>query len=351
MKLFINARFLSQPISGVQRYGIECSLQIKRLYPSAIFLTPCNVLHKEMAKQIGAIIIGKNTGHLWEQIDLPLYLAAHKSPPLLSLANTAPLFYNNNFVTIHDLAFLHHPEWNSKTFSAFYNFLIPRIAKKSKHIFTVSNIIKQELVKHYKLPASKISVTYNGIGAQLLAEDTSAPPVKQKIILAVGTFSIRKNHQNLVKAYTLSNLKNDYQLIIIGDKHKVFAESGIDEHALQQYNIKIMQRLTDAELKQMYQRAEILVSISGYEGFGIPVLEGIFFNCNIICSDIPVYRELFAGAVNFCDPGSITDIADSLNQIAGKPGIIDSENRNLLLQKYNYERAAHIILGSIIENT
>ena len=128
MKIFVNARFLTQPLSGVQRYGIECSRQIKKLHPEATFVAPGNILHTDIAKELNVKIVGKNTGHLWEQVDLPFYLARHKSPPLLSLANTAPLLYSNNFVTIHDLAFYHHPEWNSKAFSAWYNILIPRLA-------------------------------------------------------------------------------------------------------------------------------------------------------------------------------------------------------------------------------
>ncbi len=104
MKLFINARFLTQPISGVQRYGIECSRQIKKLNPETIFVTPANIIHTSIAAELGAITIGKNTGHRWEQIDLPRYLKSVDSPPLINLANTGPLFYKNSYLTIHDLA-------------------------------------------------------------------------------------------------------------------------------------------------------------------------------------------------------------------------------------------------------
>src|SRR5690348_16046794 len=121
MKIFVNARFLTQPLSGVQRYGIECSRQIKKLLPDVTFIAPHNVLHKDIAKELNVKVVGVNKGHLWEQVDLPFYLAKQKHPPLLNLANTGPLLYSNNFITIHDLAFYHRPEWNSKAFSTWYN--------------------------------------------------------------------------------------------------------------------------------------------------------------------------------------------------------------------------------------
>ena len=81
MKIFVNARFLTQPVSGVQRYGIECSRQIKKLLPDTVFLTPKNILHHDIANELGARVIGLNTGHLWEQADLPLFLLRNGLPP------------------------------------------------------------------------------------------------------------------------------------------------------------------------------------------------------------------------------------------------------------------------------
>src|SRR4051812_10015581 len=108
MKIFVNARFLTQPLSGVQRYGIECSLQIKKIRPATVFLTPPGAIHTEVAEQLGAQTIGTHSGHRWEQFDLVSYMRKQKGAPLVNLANTAPLFYSNNYITIHDLAFYHH---------------------------------------------------------------------------------------------------------------------------------------------------------------------------------------------------------------------------------------------------
>jgi glycosyltransferase involved in cell wall biosynthesis len=347
MKIFVNARFLTQPLSGVQRYGIECSRQIKKSYPEASFISPPNILHDDIANELGVIVTGKKTGHIWEQTELPMFMAKQKQAPLLNLANTAPLLYSNNYVTIHDLAFYHHPEWNSRKFSTWYNILIPRLALRSKHVFTVSETVKRELIKCYGLPPSKISVTYNGISQAMLNHPPEYKKAKEKIILAVGTFNKRKNHQNLVSAFQASELKDEYQLVIIGDKNKIFTESGFDELHLVRHNIKVYPTLTEEELIAMYQQAEIVVSLSLYEGFGIPLLEGLYNGCKIVCSDIPVYKELYDGVAHFCNPANIENIAATLIKSI-KTAHPEANDNSKLFDKFNYQRAAEVILEKVL---
>jgi len=344
MTIFINARFLTQMITGVQRYALECSRQIKQMYPDTILVAPKNIVHQDLANELGVITIGNNTGHLWEQLDLPLYLKKQKSSVLLNLANTAPLFYKNNYITIHDLAFHFHPEWNSRSFSTWYNFLIPRIARRAKHIFTVSGTIKDEIANNIHINTNAISVTYNGLSKAILS--TTPTEIKEKIILAVGSFNTRKNHNKLIQAFILSNISKTHTLVIVGDKHEVFKKMELDDAAIKQNNIQIMERLSESELIHLYQRSEIVVSLSSYEGFGIPVLEGLYFNSKVLCADIPVYRELFDNYVYFCDIKSIDDISYSLQKIAYKPSLAHGIEE--LLKKYNYTNSAKIILNKIL---
>lgn len=344
MKIYVNARFLTQSLSGVQRYAIECSQQIKKLCPGTIFLCPGDILHRDIATKLEAHIIGKKTGHLWEQTELPLFLAKNGNPVLLNLANTAPILYSNNFITIHDLAFYRHPEWNSKMFSMWYNFLIPRLAFKAKHIFTVSKTIKDEIVNVYHIPPTKVSVTYNGIAEHMLQSKPGMTIEKENIILSVGSFNIRKNHQNLLKAYLNSNIKDKYRLVIVGDRNKVFSETGLDEQKLSNSNIEICEGFKDDELIAIYRKAKVVVSFSLYEGFGIPLLEGLFYDCKLICSDIPVYRELYGDAATFCDPVDINSITEVLDNIDATPA---KGNIDQLLKQYNYADAAKIIIQKI----
>lgn len=350
MKLFVNARFLTQPVSGVQRYGIECCRKIKKLYPSTVFLVPKNIWNEDAAAELGATVIGINKGHVWEQLDLPLYLRRQNSPPLFNPCNTAPVLYANNYITLHDLAFFHHPEWNSKLFSLWYNTLVPRLAKNCRHLFTVSETMRQEIARDYHIPITGISVTYNGISARMIAQRPACMPPKEKIILAVGSFNIRKNHHSLIKAFQESKINEQYKLVIIGDKNKVFSETGIDELQMKRSNILVYSHLAEADLIDMYQKAEILVSLSVYEGFGIPILEGIYNGCKIVCSDIPVYRELYDNYAVFCNPNNISEIIEAITA-ASKSIQVGEDGIKQLASRFNYEVSAKVIADEMLRLT
>ena len=309
-------------------------------------MTPADILHHQIARDLGAEIVGKRTGHAWEQTDLPLYLHRTDRLPLLNLANTAPLLYKNNFITIHDLAFVHHPEWFNRSFAAWYNFLIPNLAKRAKHVFTVSNTVKQEIIAAYGLEPDQISVTYNGISPTFGSASYSESACKEKIILTVGSINPRKNHSALISAFLQSRLANEYRLIIAGDRSKSFAETDIPSAGTKTNQVQILEGITENELVSWYKKAEIVASVSHYEGFGIPPLEGIYFGCKIVCSDIPVYRELYGEVATFCNQNESRSIATALQQAADQrvlnPGIVKT-----LLERYNYGRAAEIILKEV----
>jgi len=344
MKLIINARFLTQPVSGVQRYAIECSRQIKRLHNNVLFVSPANILHADLANELGAITVGRHTGHQWEQWDLPRWLWRHQGPPLLNLANTAPLLYNNNYVTLHDLAFYHHPEWNSKQFSMAYNILLPRIARSAKHIFTVSQTVKQELTTAWRVPEQKISVTYNGLQQGMIAAAADGTFAKEKIILSVGTLNKRKNAAALVAGFLRSSICNDHVLVLAGGKSSHFAEAGLPENIGHDGRVQIVPHFTDDALIGMYRSASVIASLSLYEGFGIPVLEGLAFGCKALCSDIPVYKELYQNCAYFCSPVDTAAIAAALEHVCLHQPAPDTGTVAGLLHRYNYAAAAQTIL-------
>lgn len=345
MKLYVNARFLTQPVSGVQRYGIECCRKIKKKYNECIFLTPANIYNTDIANELGATIVGTRTGHAWEQADLPRFLKKEGSPPLFNPCNTAPLFYNNNYITLHDLAFYHHPEWNSRLFAAWYNTLVPRIVRRSRHLFTVSNTMRLEIAAAYNVPLAAISITYNGISDAMMATGHSVV-AKEKLILSVGSFNKRKNHHTLIKAFCGSSLKNEYKLVITGDKNKVFSETGIDERELERNNIVVLRNLSEQELINKYLQAEMVVSLSLYEGFGIPVLEGLFHGCKAVCSDIPVYKELYNDVAVFCNPQDTNAVIAAVSSAAATAAP-DAAIVAALTHKYNYETAADVIINAM----
>ena len=337
--IYINARFLTQNITGVQRFAIEISKQLHNLDNSNIqFIAPHNIIHNDLAKELGVKIIGSKTGHLWEQIDLPKYLKSIDSPLLLNLANTAPLFYKNKIVTIHDLAFLHHPEWFSKKFTFVYNFIIPKIAKDSKHIFTVSNYVKEDISKSYHIPLNNIRTIYNSYANVFSNHDLE----KEDYVLSVGSIDPRKNLKSLIDIFQDKTIK----LVIVGQQNKVFSALKLEDLP---NNIVFTGYVDDDELVELYNKAKLFVYPSFFEGFGIPPLEAQACGCPVICSDKTSLPEVGKDSVIYCNPYDKNDITEKIDLVLSD----DKLQKELItkgfqnIKRFSWEKSAQEIIKVI----
>lgn len=86
-------------------------------------MSPPGILRKDVAEQLQVKEIGSKSGHQWEQIELPRFLKNNDSGLLLNLGSTAPVFYNNQIVTHHDVTYKRYPESFSKNSGCFMDFL------------------------------------------------------------------------------------------------------------------------------------------------------------------------------------------------------------------------------------
>jgi glycosyltransferase involved in cell wall biosynthesis len=77
--------------------------------------------------------------------------------------------------------------------------------------------------------------------------------------------------------------------------------------------IILLGRCSDGELRALYANAEIYVAPSDYEGYDIPTVEALLHGCKVICSDIPVHREVVGGFdVGFFEMGSVESLTAAL---------------------------------------
>lgn len=314
--IIVNARFLTQSMTGVQRFAVEICLELKKLLGNQIkFVAPDAIVLKDYAEALGVEVIGTHQGHLWEQWDLPRYLRRQGSPLLLCLCNTAPLCYKNKVVTVHDVAFEAYPQTFSKSFLYVYKFMIPRIMRSAKKVITVSEFSKDEIVKYYGISRDKIAVVYNAVGDGFKkVEDKELQ--KQKYLLAVSSLNYRKNFLAVLEAFDIFEKEdNETSLYIIGDlKNSNF--KGIDiERYRQNPRIKFLGRVSDADLVRYYSNAFAFVYPSIYEGFGIPPLEAQTCGCPVLVADIPPLREVVAKSGVYCDPYDVKDIAGGMKNV------------------------------------
>lgn len=132
-------------------------------------------------------------------------------------------------------------------------------------------------------------------------------------------------------------------MIIAGNGQAIYKQTN---PMLQSPHVEVLSGIDDILLASYYNKAEVVVSLSAYEGFGIPVLEGLYFGCKVLCSSIDVYHELFESKVYFCNQNDVTDISCKLEEIVRQKPNSNAGFNN----KYSYESAAEIILNTIAKS-
>ncbi len=339
----INGRFLTQKLSGVQRYAREISKVLLAKHPDFVLLVPKGAERFD-AKQRSIPVF---SGTLWEQVSLPLYAKLMGCPTLLHLGNTAPICYRHNYLTLHDVAFLENEQWFSKNFVRWYRFMLPRVIKKASGIFTVSAFSKSEIAKHFAVSQDKITVTYNGLPEFAAAPNTDKPLLTDTYVLAVGTLSARKNQELIVKCFTELQNELPLKLVLAGDINEtVLGELRELKQAIEAApNIIWMRQPSDAELQNLYTHAFCTVYMPHYEGFGLPVLESLAYGKTTIVSDIAVFREIFHGLVLFSSPKDHRQLISVLKECMEHPNTQkpSTELAEQLKERFSYDRAAALV--------
>jgi len=345
MKIYINGRFLSRKMMGINRFAYEMCKALQKEGVIFEILVSGDIQSCYETSSFKITTIRFLSSHLWEQITLPIYLSSKKDYILINFSGLGPIFNKRQIVTIHDLAFLENPKWYSKTYYLFYKTMTPILAKNAKKILTVSNFSKQEIIKKLKIEEDKIAVIYNAI-SEGLCSDSKIPSIDdEKFILSVASIDPRKNFTRLLNAYLSSDIK--LPLYIIGSKNKVFGNCNILSKSIK--NVIFLGYVTDSELKSYYAHAEIFLYPSLYEGFGIPPLEAISNNCPVIASDIPVFREIYKDCICYINPLSEKDIAEKINSLIYN----ENEKRRLrekgksLLSIYSWEKSSKKVIETI----
>ncbi len=312
--IVINARFLTQEMRGVQRFAEQISLQLKELRNDLVFVAPEDIHLHDSAAQLQVRRIGRNRGHLWEQLDLPFWLARNGYPPLVSLCNTAPLFYGKQIATHHDITYIRHPESYSRTFRAMYRTLTPLLLGRTKALITVSEFSRGEIADHYGYPANSICVVPNAVDARFKPFSAERRPRETTpYLLAVSSPTAHKNFARMVAAFLSIEGQDEVELRIIGDSNRIFSGSLHDVPGNRR--IRMLGRLTDEELVEAYQGAAAFVFPSLYEGFGIPPLEAQACGCPVIAARAASIPEVLGDSALYFDPLNVAEITKSMQRI------------------------------------
>lgn len=317
MTIYVNGRFLTQRMTGVERYAYKmCKTMTALGQPFIIVCPKAPIQSCYDISDLNIAYWGKGNSHIWEQCVLPFFFIRRKNYLVLSFTGLGSIFVRNKVMTIHDLSFLENPSWFSRTYYWWYRFMTPLAVRTSKHIITVSNFSKNEILRFYPfLKETDISIVYGAVDSHNFYPTNEATHNEKPFALSVSSIDPRKNFLRLIEAFRTIN---DYQLYIVGSHNRVFTQTDNNETVTSD-NIKFLGRVSDDELLSLYNRASCFIFPSIYEGFGLPTIEAMQCGCPVLVSDIPVTHEVCGDAACYFNPYEVKSIRETIIQFFAQP--------------------------------
>jgi glycosyltransferase involved in cell wall biosynthesis len=341
--IYINGRFTTKPITGVERYCHELVMAMDRLLdrgnmPQAIgpfvLLVPPNAPNIPQLRHIEVRTRGRLRGHAWEQFDLPV---AARGGLLFCPGNTAPVaslvMGKANVVTVHDLSYRYFPQAYSRAFRVSYSILMPLVFALADRVITVSESERSSLRKCYPAASRRVVAVQNGgiPGDRHIASGRQQRPPGPMKLLYVGSLSRRKNFHGFLEAARLLRGTLEFDATVVGGAGKIFQSTRVNAPE----GVQFLGQVDDPQtLFECYRDAHCLVFPSFYEASPLPPLEAMTFGCPVIASSIPSLLERCGDAALYCDPNDPRDIAQKVRRLASD-GALWAE-----LSRRGVERAA-----------
>jgi glycosyltransferase involved in cell wall biosynthesis len=300
----INGRFLTQPVTGVQRYGREILLALDRLIAAghplaegieAELLAPRNADVPPLAA-IKIRRVGRRGGQAWEQAVLPLYARG----ALLSLCNTSTAILRRQIVCIHDTTVWDYPESYARPFRLLYRILLPLLGRRAAAITTVSQSSARQLVRRGIVRGTEPLVVPNGHEhvRRWRRDIYSLAATGEDVAVVIGSLA---PHKNLPLVMRLAER-------IEGSGIRIAVAGAIDPAVFNHPailggdRVTWLGRLSDDALANLLGSALCLLFPSFSEGFGLPALEAMALGCPVIASNAASIPEICGEAALYAPP-------------------------------------------------
>lgn len=250
-------------------------------------------------------------------------------------------------LTVHDMIHEHFPEFFSSASPTRREKALA--VARADHVICVSEQTRRDLIDILGVSPEKTSVIYHGLSLTahpqvLMEEGGRARP----FILYVGSRTGHKNFIGLLNAYADSPfLRDEFDMVCFGGgefsamEREVIKKLGIADRRVRQLSGN------DELLGHYYRSARVFAYPSLYEGFGIPPLEAMSFDCPVVCSNVSSIPEVVGDAAEKFDPKCQQSIRTALENVAG-----NDELRKFLVEKgkervsfFSWERCARETLA------
>ncbi len=249
-------------------------------------------------------------------------------------------------VTVHDLAFLTHPEWTPKALRQYLGRVVPDQVRRANAVAVVSEATKRDVLEHLGLPPEKVHLVGNGVEERFFDATPLTGSVRQGLripreyLLMVGTIEPRKNHLNVLRALVGMRSSLRLPLVIAGrlgwDYGPFMAASA---PLVESGRVVLLDFVPDDLLPSLYAGASALVYPSWTEGFGLPVLEGLAAAVPVVTSTSPALREVGGAAAYFADASSHEAIAAAIETAISNVDVSRKDLGRAWARGYTWDRS------------
>jgi glycosyltransferase involved in cell wall biosynthesis len=325
IRIGVDARLLSEPMTGIGRYLYEVlSRMVHSDYEWYLYSHKPIIIGEWSGKNIYLRtynLKGRALRMFWAQMVLPYICNRDRVDIFWSPAHRIPLLLPQNIasvVTIHDLVW-RHCGYSMRPLSKWLDsILMINAARRADAIIAVSKSTAIDLINEGPFFATKISVIHLGASKKLFQASSGNEKkinFSRPYYLFVGTLEPRKNLNRLLDAVSLlpNDLRNSADLLIVGGKGwgRVDIPKLIEKKRLSK-NVKLMGYVNDLDLSHLYENALFLTMPSLYEGFGLPIVEAMAWGVPTLSSNRSSMPEVVGEAGVLIDPEDTQSITDGL---------------------------------------
>lgn len=353
MNIAVNTRLLVQKLEGISWFEYEALRRIVTEHPEHTFYFIFDHDYDErflFAENVKPILTFPPCRHhpwfwyVYFEYSIPYVLKKLKPDLFLSPDGWMTLRTDIPQVTvIHDINFVHHPEFFAPSFQRYFAKYFPQFAKKAVRIATVSEYSKLDICKSYGISTEKVDVVYNGSN-ELFRPLTELEKSRIQIeytqgkdyFLFVSAINKRKNLPNILRAFDQFKERtgSDEKFLVVGGR--AGKQEELDEVLSTMKHIqdvRFLGHLPVNELAMVTGASIALVYASFFEGFGIPIVEAYNAETAVITSNVTSMPEVAGDAAVLVDPHSVEQMADAMFKLAS-----DQVFRNSLIEKEREQR-------------
>lgn len=296
----VNGRFLTAPITGVQRYARALLGALPDHVDGAIqvIVPPRRILDARDPSIVASVELDPRwqgpRGHAWEQVALPaLVRRLGPNVPLLSPANWGPAALRAQVPIFHDIAPQTYPEQFRRSYRVMADRLTPLLTRRSARVGVTCQTVGEDLVHHFGLSRDRLDVIPVGVWPPFdrwPVEDLARRPSRYCVF--VGAHDRRKNLSWLLEWWPRAAVELDLDLVVTTRDSATTRFMEELDAVRRTPRVSVRMNPDDQELAGLLAGAMCLVWPSLYEGYGLPLVEAMAVGTPFLSTDTGAAAEL-----------------------------------------------------------